>query len=62
MESSMHGSTTSKLQAAKEAVLIILKHLTAEDRVGVVLFDDRTETLSPLKKYSLHQLKHQLLT
>jgi len=40
--------TTSKIEVAKEAVAALLDHLTADDRFGMVLFNDQAYLAKPL--------------
>ena len=40
----------SKLAIATETIVVMMKHLRPEDRLGVVLFDDRAYKAKPLRK------------
>lgn len=55
---------TSKMQVAREALVALLGHLTDDDRVGIVLFDDDAYLAKPIRgvrETDMEQLKRHIL-
>jgi Ca-activated chloride channel family protein len=50
-------SRKTKMEIATESIVAMLSHLKDEDRVGIVLFDNRAYLAKPLRKVMLSDKK-----
>ncbi len=51
------NSDKSKMQIANRSIVEMIKHLKNEDRLGVVLFDDRAYSAKPLREIAKSNMK-----
>jgi len=51
------SDSKSKIQIANESIVAMLEHLKADDRLGVVLFDNNAYPVKPLRKVAYTDMK-----